>query len=78
MLFNNDFTIELDDIPETAKDICFAVAKYCAENSLTYEFESRSSPVIVRIDSRRYEVTKKFAKRHWINLWVLRCKEIKG
>lgn len=76
MLFGHNFTIVLDNIPENSEDICFAVAKYCGEKSLAFEFESRAYPVIARIDGRRYEITKQFAKRYRINLWVLRCREI--
>ena len=76
MLFDRSFTIEPDNVPDTPQEICFAVAKYCGENNLDYEFETREYPVIARIGHRRYKITKEFTKRFRINLWVLRCKEI--
>jgi len=76
MFLRHTITIVPENIPETSEDICFAVAKYCGENSLTYEFEVRDYPVIARINGRRYEITKQFAKLYRINLWVLRCRAI--
>lgn len=76
MLFGHNFTIEPEIIPETAEDICFAVAKYCGERNLNFEFESRADPLIAKINGRRYKITKHFARHYRINLWVLRCREI--
>lgn len=76
MFFKRRFTIEPEEIPETPEDICFAVAKYCAQRDMDFEFENRTYPVIARMDGRRYEITKIFANHHRINLWILRCKEI--
>ena len=77
MFWNRGFTIEPEQIPETPEDICFAVAKYCAERDMDFEFEKREYPVIARIDGRRYEITKKYTHRYGFNLWILRCKQIK-
>ena len=76
MFFEKDFTIELDTIPKSSEDICLAVARYCAENNLSYEFVKRTEPVIAVIDGCKFEITKQFTKRYRVNLWVLRCKEI--
>ncbi len=76
MIFKKKFTIELDEIPETNEDICFAIAGYCAERNMSYEFLKRTYPVIAVIDGCKYEVTKIFTKQFRINLWVLNCKEI--
>lgn len=75
-LFKQKFTIELDDIPKTSEDICFAVAKYCAEHNMQYEFLKRTEPVIAIIDGTKYQIKKTFAKRYRINLWVLICTKI--
>ena len=76
MFFKKRLTIELDTIPQTNEDICLAIAKHCAEFNLPYEFISRGYPVVAMIDGCKYQITKQFAKRYWVNLWVLRCKEI--
>ena len=76
MFFKKRLTIEPDTIPETNEDICFAVAKYCAEFNLPCEFISRDYPVVATIDGCKYQITKQFAHRFRVNLWVLRCKEI--
>ena len=75
MFFKKRLTIELDTIPQTNEDICFAVAKHCDEFNLPYEFISRGYPVMAIIDGYKYQITKQFVKRYWINLWVLCCKE---
>ena len=75
-IFKKKITIELDDIPKTNEDICFAVAKYCAEFNLPYEFISRGYPVVASIGGCKYQITKQFTNRYHVNLWVLRCKEI--
>ena len=56
--------------------LCFAVASYCAEFNLSYEFISRGYPVVATIDGCKYQITKQFTTRYRVNLWVLRCKEI--
>ena len=76
MLFGKRITIEPDFVPETSEDICMAVAKYCVEFHLPYEFINRDYPVVAMIDGCKYRITKQFAKRYWVNMWVLRCKEI--
>ena len=76
MFFLKNFTIEMDDIPKTVDDMCLAIAKYCAENDLSYEFIKRTEPLIAIIDGRQYEITKTFTRRYHVNLWVLRCKEM--
>lgn len=76
MLLKKTITIELDKIPETDEDMCLAVAQFCAEKNLTYEFEKRSHPLIAIIDGRKYEITKRFVKYYRVNMWVLRCEEI--
>ena len=76
MRFKRRLTIDLDTIPQTNDDICFGVAKYCAEFNLPYEFISRGYPVVAIIDGCKFQITKQFTKRYWMNLWVLRCKEI--
>ena len=76
MFFKKKLTIELDSIPQTNEDICLGVAKYCAAFNLPYEFISRGYPVVATIAGCKYQITKQFAKRYHINLWVLRCKEI--
>ena len=60
----------------SGKCICFAVASYCAEFNLSYEFISRGYPVVATIDGCKYQITKQFTTRYRVNLWVLRCKEI--
>ncbi|MBO5160455.1 MAG: DUF4318 domain-containing protein [Lachnospiraceae bacterium] len=76
-MFKRKFIIELDTIPETNEDICLAVAEYCATYNLPFEFIKRTHPLITIIDGRKYKITKCFTKVHRINLWVLRCEEIK-
>ena len=76
MLFKRSFIIELDEIPKSSDDVCFAVAKYCAENQLSYEFLKRTEPVIAIIDGVKYEIERKYIRRYVINCWVLRCREI--
>lgn len=76
MFFKRRLTIELDTIPETNEDICFAVAKHCAEFSLPFEFISRGYPVVATIDGRKYRITKQFTTISRVNLWVLRCEEV--
>ncbi len=75
-MFKQKITIELDDIPKTSEDICLAVAKYCVENNMQYEFLKRTEPVIAIIDGTKYEIKKVFTKRYRVNLWVLRCTKI--
>ena len=75
-IFKQKITIELDDIPKTNEDICLAVAKYCVENNMQYEFLKRTDPVIAMIDGTKYEIKKVFTKRYRVNLWVLRCIKI--
>ena len=50
MFVKKNFTIEMDNIPKTVDDMCLAVAKYCAENNLSYEFTKRTEPLIAIID----------------------------
>lgn len=76
MLFKRKLTIELDTIPETNEEICLAIAAYCAEKNLTFEFIKRTYPVIAIIDGHKYEIRKQFTTISRIKLWVLRCKEI--
>ena len=76
MRFKRRLTIDLDTIPQTNEDICLAVGKYCAEFNLPYEFISRDYPVVATIGGCKYQITKQFAQRFRVNLWVLRCKEI--
>ena len=76
MFFKKNFTIEMDTIPKTVDDMCLAVAGYCAENNLWYEFIKRTEPLIAIIDGRQYEITKRFTRHYHVNLWVLRCKEM--
>ena len=76
LFFKKRFTIELDTVPQTNEDICFAIAKYCAEFNLSYEFIHRGYPVVAIIDGCKYQITKQFANRYGVNLWVLRCNEI--
>ena len=76
MFFRNQLTIELDTIPKTNEDICFGIAKYCAEFHLPYEFISTGYPVEATINGRKYQITKQFVKRYRVNLWVLRCRQI--
>ena len=75
-IFKKKLTIELDDIPKTNEDICFAVAKYCVEHNMQYEFIKRTEPVIAILDGTKYEITKRFVKHYQVNLWVLRCTKI--
>ena len=75
-MFKKKITIELDDIPKTNEDICVAVAKYCVENNMQYEFLKRTEPVIAMIDGTKYEIIKTFTRRYRVNLWVLRCTKI--
>lgn len=72
-MFKQTITIELDDIPKTNEDICLAVAKYCAENNMQYEFLSRTEPIIAMLNGTKYEIKKVFTKIYRVNLWVLRC-----
>ena len=67
-MFKQKITIELDDIPKTSEDICLAVAKYCGENGMQYEFLKRTEPVIAIIDGTKYEIKKEFTKICRINL----------
>ena len=76
MFFKKRLTIELDTIPQTNEDICFAVAKHCAEFNLPYEFISRGYPVVATINGCKYQITKQFTQRFRVNICVLRCKEI--
>lgn len=76
MFFKKRFTIELDSIPETNEEMCLAVAQYCAEHNVSYEFEKRTYPLIAMIDGHKYEITKRFVKHYGVNLWVLRGIEI--
>ena len=75
-MFKRKITIELDNIPKTNEDICLAVAKYCVENNIQYEFLSRTEPIVAVLDGTKYEITKNFVKHYNVNLWVLRCTKI--
>ena len=77
MFFKKSFNIIPDKVPETNEELCLEVAKYCAENHLTFDFIRRTHPLIAEIDGTKYEITKKFTKIHRINVWVLQCKEIR-
>ena len=74
-LFKKKITIELDDIPKASEDICLAVAKYCGENGMQYEFLKRTEPVIAIIDGTKYEIKKTFTSGHkncktWTNKFI--------
>ena len=75
-IFKQKITIECNEVPKTSEDICLEVAKYCVEHNMQYEFLSKTAPIVAILDGTKYEITKRFVKRYYVNLWVLRCTKI--
>lgn len=76
MFFKKNITIELDNVPKTGEDMCMEVAKYCAENNLSYEFIKRTEPLIAVIDGCKYVITRQIICRYRFHIWALRCEEM--